>query len=243
MLDEHRRERTSRRHQRSPLAGKLFLADGRRLTPTHSHGARGKTYRYYTPASCQAGPKPGIEVRLPSDRFEAQLRVLLQRIAPPGTDALGLATRLELHSHQLLIDLPASLGGAIRRALAADEHCELIDRENVRWGIPWTWPRRGCVTLGQSRLNARRDPVLIKALRSAHAMLDHDRKGRPLLSEVPGPRYQRRLARLAFLSPRLQQAIIEGRQPLGLTLEHLVRNPLPLRWDEQERLIAQLAVS
>lgn len=99
------------------------------------------------------------------------------------------------------------------------------------------------MTLGQSSSNVRRDPVLIRALRSAHAMLDHDRKGRPLLSQVPGPRYQRRLARLAFLSPRIQQAIVEGRQPQGLTLEHLVRNPLPIGWEEQERLIARLAAS
>ena len=149
--------------------------------------------------------------------------------------------RIELHVHQLMIDLPASLGSAIRRALAEVEQFELIDRNIVRWTIPWTWSRKGFATFGQSRSTTRRDPVLIKALRSAHAMLDHDRKGRLFLPEVPGPRYQRRLARLAFLSPRIQEAIIEGRQPMGLTLEHLVRNPLPLAWDEQERFIARLA--
>jgi DNA invertase Pin-like site-specific DNA recombinase len=243
MLNEHRRQRTSRSHQAAPLVGKLFLADGRRLTPTHSRGARGKAYRYYTPASRQTGPKRRSEVRLPSDRFETQLRALLQRIAPAGADALGVATRIELHSHQLLIDLPAALGATVRRSLAADEQCELIDQNIVRWTIPWTWPQRGCATIGQSRSAARRDRVLIKALRSAHAMLDHDRKGRPLLLMVPRPRYQRRLARLAFLSPGIQEAILEGRQPPGLALEHLVRNPLPLAWDEQERFIARMAAS
>ena len=118
MLDNHRRERTSKRSQTAPLAGKLFLADGRRLTPTHSRGARGNTYRYYAPASCQTGRAVQPEIRLPARRFEAQLRSLLQRIVPDGAMLSSIATRIELHPHQLLIDLPASMREAVRRTLA-----------------------------------------------------------------------------------------------------------------------------
>lgn len=243
VLDNHRRERTSKRRKTAPLAGRLFLPDGRRLTPTHSRGARGNTYRYYAPTCARTAHMVQPGVRLPAGRLEAQLRSLLRRVAPEEGDALGVALRIEFRPHQLLIDMAASLGGAVRRSLAADEQWELVDRNIVRWTVPWTWPRKGCAALGQSRSTARRDPVLIKALRSAHAMLDHDRKGRPFLTKVPGPRYQRRLARLAFLSPSIQRAIVEGRQPQGLTLEHLVRNPLPLAWDRQEHLIARLAAS
>jgi hypothetical protein len=42
-------------------------------------------------------------------------------------------------------------------------------------------------------------------------------------------------AQLAYLSPRLQRAILQGTQPTDLTLEKLVRSQLPLDWDKQER--------
>lgn len=241
MLTEHARARTSRRRATAPLAGKLFLADGRRLTPTHSRGANGKAYRYYVPNTCQTGRAAPSDIRLPAAQFEARLRSILQRAATDGPDGLQTAIRIEVHVHQILIDLPASHLAAVRKALADNEQADIIDRNLVRWAIPWTSPRKGCATLGHTRSQARRDPVLIKALRSAHAILEHDRKGRPFLPEVPACRYQRRLARLAFLSPHIQAAIIEGRQPIGLTLEDLVRNPLPIDWDEQERFIASLA--
>jgi site-specific DNA recombinase len=41
---------------------------------------------------------------------------------------------------------------------------------------------------------------------------------------------------LAFLSPKIQRAILDGTQPVDLTLERLVRKTLPLDWQEQERL-------
>ncbi len=41
---------------------------------------------------------------------------------------------------------------------------------------------------------------------------------------------------LAFLSPRIQRAILDGTQPVELTLERLVRQTLPLDWADQERL-------
>jgi site-specific DNA recombinase len=240
-LDQHARARTSRRRGSAPLAGKLFLADGRRLTPAHSRGAKGKAYRYYVPINCQTGRAGPSGVRLPAARFEAQLRSLLRRVVAEGADGLDAVIRIELHSHQLLIDLPCSQLAAVRTALETNEQVKVIEDKIVRWSVSWSWPTKGCAALGQTQSMARRDPVLIRALRSAHALLEHDRKGRPLLPEVPGPRYQRRLARLAFLSPSIQAAIVDGRQPVGLTLEHLVRNQMPLDWDEQGRFIASLA--
>lgn len=47
---------------------------------------------------------------------------------------------------------------------------------------------------------------------------------------------QRNPVILAFLSPAIQNAIFEGRQPPGLTLERIVRKPVPLDWDRQARL-------
>ena len=46
-------------------------------------------------------------------------------------------------------------------------------------------------------------------------------------------RHIRFLAPLAYLSPRIIQAIAEGRAPADLTVTRLARN-LPLAWAEQE---------
>ena len=43
------------------------------------------------------------------------------------------------------------------------------------------------------------------------------------------------MARLAFLAPDIQQAIVEGRQPAGLTLKHLLKETVPLAWSEQRQ--------
>jgi site-specific DNA recombinase len=49
--------------------------------------------------------------------------------------------------------------------------------------------------------------------------------------------FLRTRAKLAFLSPKIQAAILDGTQPPDLTLTRLVRLPLPLDWQEQERAL------
>jgi hypothetical protein len=51
-------------------------------------------------------------------------------------------------------------------------------------------------------------------------------------------RYIRRLVDLAFLSPRLVDAILEGRHPVELTATRLSEFDLPLDWAEQHKLLA-----
>ena len=45
------------------------------------------------------------------------------------------------------------------------------------------------------------------------------------------------LLRIAWLSPRIVEAIVEGRQPLTLTRQWLARMPIPIAWEEQEELL------
>jgi len=51
-------------------------------------------------------------------------------------------------------------------------------------------------------------------------------------------RYIRRLVGLAFLSPELVDAILQGRQPIALTATRMTELDLPLDWTEQRRLFA-----
>ncbi|TMV13092.1 hypothetical protein [Arenibacterium halophilum] len=48
--------------------------------------------------------------------------------------------------------------------------------------------------------------------------------------------YIRTRAQLAFLSPKIQSAMLKGYQPADLTLKRLVSITIPLDWSEQERL-------
>jgi hypothetical protein len=81
---------------------------------------------------------------------------------------------------------------------------------------------------------------LRKALAEAHRWAAALKSGTPLNHIARTANHNEALVRtrtpLAFLSPRIQLAILEGTQPVELTLEFLVRQTLPTAWDAQERL-------
>ena len=54
--------------------------------------------------------------------------------------------------------------------------------------------------------------------------------------------YLTRTMRLAQLAPDLVEAILDGRQPRGLTLEAL-REPLPSDWSEQRHHLAMSVIN
>jgi len=84
------------------------------------------------------------------------------------------------------------------------------------------------------------DPVLREALAKAHRWARALKSGTPLHEIARAAGHHDALVRtrtpLAFLSPKIQRAILEGTQPVDLTLERLVRQSLPLDWQDQERL-------
>ena len=83
------------------------------------------------------------------------------------------------------------------------------------------------------------DADLVRVLAKAHRWADDLRRGAQL-SDIArrdghSESYLRTRAQLAFLSPRIQAAILDGTQPPDLTLERIVRTGIPLDWAEQER--------
>lgn len=84
------------------------------------------------------------------------------------------------------------------------------------------------------------DRTLLRALSQAHAWVADLRGGKPLGEIAAATRhsesYIRTRAQLAFLAPAIQGAILEGRQPADLTLERIIRKPVPLDWDAQARV-------
>ncbi len=50
----------------------------------------------------------------------------------------------------------------------------------------------------------------------------------------------RKAIRYAFLAPDIVRAIVDGRQPVGLTSSYLLHHPLPDDWEKQRTLVATL---
>ena len=115
----------------------------------------------------------------------------------------------------------------------------LIDvRPVFRGGRTWLVDPKGQSGISAARL----DKAMIEALRRAHRTLEaHGASivGRfEIEHDVSSPKdsYPRRLMRLAFLAPDIQQAIIEGRQPPGLSVQQLLGREIPVAWADQRTI-------
>jgi site-specific DNA recombinase len=110
--------------------------------------------------------------------------------------------------------------------------------------------RRGAETklvlpgLAPQKHSSKCDPALIKAIVRGRAWFEELATGRVRsLNELAkrdgiSRRYIRRLVGLAFLSPQLVDAILQGRQSVELTATWLTELDLPLDWTEQHKLLA-----
>lgn len=83
------------------------------------------------------------------------------------------------------------------------------------------------------------DETLIRVLAEARSWAKRLHKGISLndLARELGhsESYLRTRIALAFLSPKIQRAILEGPQPAELTITRLMQLGIPLNWVEQER--------
>jgi len=250
---QSRRERPTR-IATAPLRGLIFDADGQPMSPVFSYGRGGRTYRYYVTTQLQQGRQvSGAEEairRVSADEIETLVR---DQVAPLTGDALdapmaqvaAAVARVEVEPARLRITLRRK---AITRAAGHDlEPC--IDsadlgvlivpiRCKLRGGRTWIVPPQGSRAIFRPRL----DTTLIKRLREAHRVAAEmgwrmaDGGVDDLAAKAPPSPYHRKLVRLAFLAPDLQQAIIDGSQPVGLSLKQLLNEPIPIAWDAQRRL-------
>lgn len=114
--------------------------------------------------------------------------------------------------------------------------------------LPLTMRQRGVgrrlVIEGQAASRRCPDRPLITMIARAHAWLEALTDGRGLGRQDVAERFGvhpaevSRLLPLAFLSPRIAEAILTGRQPADLSVRHLVRGvDLPVSWAEQSKLL------
>jgi hypothetical protein len=85
----------------------------------------------------------------------------------------------------------------------------------------------------------RVDNTLLKALIKAHLWARELKRGKySSIQELAEKKnisqaYVRRILNLYYLAPKIQETIIDGKQPKGLRLQNLMAD-VPLSWNEQK---------
>ncbi len=219
----------------SPLTGRIFDANGQPMSPSFAYGQHGTLYRYYVSAPLQQGQR-----RPPDDPHPRRVpaRLLEETLVKAMTGRPGKVDATDSAPLDRIRAVTVEAGRLII-LLHPDPRNPTIDSFQ-----PLIIPFRLSTRNGRTEIVAgdtrqpRRDPVLIRALKQAHARLGRDEAGQPTLDSAPDMIRARRMLRLAFLAPDLQRAILEGRQAREITLARLIDNDIPLLWSEQRQLFA-----
>ena len=127
-------------------------------------------------------------------------------------------------------------------ATALSLQAQNLDPKILTLTAPFTCRRRGAeirIVVGTSTPDP--DSTLIRGLCDAHRWTAALRSGTPLgdiaRREGHAGSYIRTRAQLAFLSPKIQVAILEGSLPADVTTKKLVAHALPLDWVAQLRRV------
>lgn len=260
------RTQRSTRATQAPLRGLIFDANGAPMSPSFTYAKRKRIYRYYVsngPAPAGVQPQEAVR-RIAAEPIEAIVaeragQILGTVAAPSWTDLSKHLARIDVLSSAIRITLTDVDGehdqlrarlsptDDLTRSGEADHHwvIQVAVRPVFRGGRTWMVAPSGSSVDATVRL----DRALLKALRFAHGWqtkLDAS----PLTSierlqtaKSAADYYVRRLTPLAFLAPDIQRAIIQGRQPAGLNLQHLINTKIPVAWEDQRRVLGFPSIS
>lgn len=119
---------------------------------------------------------------------------------------------------------------------------ETINPDSASWSAPFDIRRRGVETrIIAGSIAQEPDQAMIKALARAHNWLDQVIDGTSIATIARQNNvtesYVRTRLRPAYLSSELQQAILDGDQPVELTLDRILRTNLPLDWAEHYKAL------
>ena len=244
------------------LTGRIFDGCGNRMSPTHANKG-GARYRYYvSQAVLQKKPRaPGPVSRVPAPHLEALVVAALRNhlttsgAGPPLPDSdrdlverhvervTLTANHVELRLRQIVEQVQEldAHDGASTSSQPAITTIKTI-------AIPWTNPVPAAVK-GIIHVPAHNTPIkpggreaLLIAIAKARNWINDLAHGRvasfAVIARREGKveRHIRLLAPLAFLSPRIVSALLDGTAPADLTVMALVR-ALPYSWTEQERRV------
>jgi len=242
------------------LTGCLFDDRGHRMSPSHTNKA-GVRYRYYVSQALLQNKVQGAGSigRVPAAELEALvLAALRHHLQASGGEPQPTADndrdlierhveRITLTPKHITLQMRPSSDTPHAVTIAEDAgHNAIEGLRGATITIPWAGPMPAAVK-GIVHVPAHNTPIkpsrretLLTAIGKARQWVDDLAQGRTITfaqiarREGKVERHVRLLAPLAFLSPRIVAAIMDGTAPANLTATSLAR-ALPYSWAEQER--------
>lgn len=243
----------------APLAGLLRDDRGHPMSPVAARGKRGQLYRYYVSGAVQVGRagEAGSLSRLPAPALEGLILDRVRRLLgeKPGEDpwprAQTAIRAIEASRERIRVVFDREAFGrggqdAERLALVLPSTDALeIEADAVVLTVQARLQTRGGSRMiatpdGAPVVEASHiDLVLLRALVRAEAWKRRlVRGGVKTIKEIADDEglqagHVQRILRLAFLSPDLKLAILNGRAPARLTLQRLMEQGVPDLWANQ----------
>jgi hypothetical protein len=215
------------------LAGRLYDDKGNRMSPSFST-KNGIRYRFYVSSALLRGRKAaaGSTARVAAAEIEGAVRTALKTHQQKGGfDSAPLPIeqieRVVIARDRLLITIAST-----------------IDEPSREIRSPWSPMAKDAAPIveGNYLTDNAHNAGLIQSIVRAHVWMHSLREGThgsiEQLAEVNGlhPKVIRQNLRLAFLSPDVTSAILEGAQPTGLSLTRIPKL-LPLSWMDHRGLL------
>ena len=245
-LDEQRTNHsTIRTNSESLLMGRIFDDRGNRMTPSQVH-KKGKRYRYYLSSALSQGQAEnvGSVCRVPASEIETLVtdavrkRLNVSAVVPDRDLINGHVARVEIQAERLAIKLTKTGGKRSER-----------NAEKASFYIPWRKSalkrRRELIAPLSSGQDAR--PIrsetrvaLVTSIACGRRWLDEIAKGvtdaeQIAVREKCSVRQVNMTISLAFLSPTLVKAAIDGRLPRGIGVARL--RDAPAEWSRQHAML------
>jgi hypothetical protein len=230
------------------------------MSPTHANKG-GARYRYYVVQTVLQGRPlpPGVVSRVPAAEIEALVVAALRNHLNARGSGEGLPDDVrdlfERHLERVTLTpnyLELRLREFIEPTQAHDPANEGSSRppiaDVITITVPWSSPvpatLKGIIHVPahNTPIKAGRREALLIAIVKARQWIDDLAHGRAASFAViarregKAERLIRRLAALAFVSPRIVAALLDGTAPADLTLTKLAR-ALPYCWAEQEQRV------
>ena len=241
------------------LTGRIFDDRGNRMSPSHSN-KQGVRYRYYVSHAIlqQRKTEAGSVARVPAAEIETLVLDGIRKHCASFAESehpTAVADRdlIERHVDSVIVRpqalevrlVPTSQASAPTEESSPDEPTA-SELPTTTITLAWTGPSfaaiKGIVLVPSAtpELKPESRDALLTAIIKARGWIDDIRLGRMASfaeiakREAQGERHIRQLAPLAFVSPRIIAAIVDGTAPADLTVTGLAK-ALPYSWAEQEQ--------
>ena len=255
-----KRRHTKQHRDPSPLAGKIVDETGQKLTPSHiKKGDR--RYRYYISQKLVTGVTRADDKqrtwRIPAKQLEDPIAEAVQEhirdlcIRSAGqtiaaSNAMVIDRVCAFKSVKTVQIKPGGLTIQLepKQILTLLETSTALELDELQLFLPFTERRRGAemklIVEGDNTV----DEPLMRNVANANHWYKRIKEGATFddISSETGTSKRRiqQMIALAFLAPDIVRQITQGKQPIGLTSDWLLRHDLPADWDAQRKRIANL---